>query len=305
MGVKLTKPGIYTTLQSLGSYGHRSIGVGPSGAMDPVALRLCNALLGNTDSAFALEMHFPAPEILFENETAFVLGGANFAAQLDGKPISNWRRHTAASGSTLIFRQRVKGSRAYLAVPDGFCWNSKPGIRSPRFIEPLQLNIAGASRSGLSSNVRISHALVPVYSRFPTIRILEGPDFEDLTKQSQETFYSEQFTVSNQSDRMGYRFAGPILETSNAAEMLSAAVCFGTLQLLPDGNLIALMADHQTTGGYPRVAQVITVDLPLLGQLGPGDKPAFHRIDLDEAERLAIQFERDLTMLRTAVCLNG
>jgi antagonist of KipI len=250
-------------------------------------------------------MHFPGPEILFERETVFVLGGADFGAELDGTPVSNWRRYNAAVGSTLVFKERVKGYRSYLTVPEGFHCNSEPGVHTQRISVTIQLDLGRASFRGPSSGVRISHALVPVYSRFPTIRILEGPEFENLTLATQEVLVSEQFTVSNQSNRMGCRFTGTRLDAKDSLEMLSTAVCFGTIQLLPDGSLIALMADHQTTGGYPRVAQVVTVDLPLLGQLGPGDKAAFHLIGLDEAERLAVQFERDLTMLRAAVRLHG
>ncbi len=305
MGLKIIKPGIFTTLQSVGLPGHRAIGIGPGGAMDPVAVRLVNALIGNADTAVALEMHYPAPELRFDYDTVFALGGADLNAELNGNPVGNWRRYKAAAGSTLVFRERTKGQKTYLAVPDGFRRDSRPGEPAERITEAARLEIAGSVRPGPSSRSRISRSLVPVYSRFPTVRVLEGPEFGRLTQESKSELFSGQFSVSNESDRMGYRLSGARLEVTDATEMLSTAVCFGTIQLLPDGDLIALMADHQTTGGYPRIAQVVSVDLPLLGQLGPQNKVAFHPIGLGEAEALAIRFERDLAVLRAAVRLHG
>ena len=137
-----------------------------------------------------------------------------------------------------------------------------------------------------------------MYSRFPTVRIIAGAEFEDLTKKSRDLLLSQDFLISNSSNRMGFRLAGNPISLSKPLEMISAAANFGTIQLLPDGQLIVLMADGQTAGGYPRIAHVISRDLPLLAQLGTNDKVAFHLIDIEMAENLALQFERELSFFR-------
>ena len=145
---------------------------------------------------------------------------------------------------------------------------------------------------------RASNSMLPVYSSFPTVRIVAGGEFDFLSAADKQTLIEENFAITNDSNRMGYRLDGPHLNSMRTAEMVSSAVSFGTIQLLPDGRLIVLMADHQTSGGYPRIANVISVDLPLLAQIGANDKIAFKLVGIDEAERIASQFERDIRRLR-------
>jgi antagonist of KipI len=151
----------------------------------------------------------------------------------------------------------------------------------------------------------ISSSLIPRYSRFPTVRFIRGVDFELLADRSQATLKQQDFVVTKNSNRMGFRLQGEPLIQKDPQEMVSSAVTFGTVQLLPDGQLIVLMADQQTSGGYPRIAHVIERDLPLLAQLGPNDKVAFHEVELPHAEELIAEFERDLALLRVGVHLSG
>ena len=130
------------------------------------------------------------------------------------------------------------------------------------------------------------------------MRVLAGAEFNNLTGEGRKAFLQQHFEISPNSNRMGFRLTGKPLEMSDQPELISSAVGFGTIQALPDGQLIVLMADHQTTGGYPRLAHVITRDMPLIGQLGPGDKVSFQMITIDEAEALELEFERDLNFLR-------
>jgi antagonist of KipI len=152
-----------------------------------------------------------------------------------------------------------------------------------------------------SPKYKISQQLFPSYSRFPTVRVIAGAEFDLLTALSQETFLKENFLIAPNSDRMGFRLTGESIYLLEEKELISSAVNFGTIQLLPDGQMIILMADHQTSGGYPRLANVIDTDLPLVAQLGAGDKLAFHLITLEEAENISLEFERDLNLLKTAV----
>jgi len=148
---------------------------------------------------------------------------------------------------------------------------------------------------------KISNALVPRYNSFPTVRVVAGAEFEILTAFSEQNFLKQDFTVSKESNRMGFRLCGEPLYLLDKTELVSSAVDFGTIQLLPDGQTIVLMADCQTSGGYPRIAHVVSTDLPVLAQLGASDKVGFEMITPAEAEDLIIQFEEDLNFLRIGV----
>lgn len=313
MGLLIEKPGVLTTLQDLGRAGFRSMGINPGGAMDPIAVRLINILLGNDENEGVIEMHFPAASILFEADTVFSLGGADLSATLDDEPVKNWRPLFAPAGSRLQFHSRNVGSRAYLSVRGGFklkTWlgslstNRLAGLggyrgRELRSGDRIFLNQTSSLAAGIPK-VRVSASMVPHYSRFPTVRVIAGAEFDRLTALGETLFRNENFVVSPESDRMGFRLSGKPVHLISDLEMVSSAAAFGTIQLLPDGLLVVLMADHQVSGGYPRLANVISADLPLLGQLSPGDKAGFHLVSIEEAEEAMLRFEHDLRLLRTA-----
>ncbi len=311
MNILIQKPGILTTVQDLGRQGYRRFGINPNGAMDQTAARLVNILLDNDENEAVLEMHFPAPQLVFESGAVFAIGGAEFEPQLDGEPLENWRQVYATKNSVLKFEAKTTGNRAYLAV--------KGGLKIDRWLDSSSTNLAAkiggldgrklesGDRIALNEQIRkpvgldprqISASLIPIYSRFPTVRIVAGAEFEMLTQKSRDTLLVQNFSISNDSNRMGFRLAGNPLSLSNPFEMISAAATYGTVQLLPDGQLVVLMSDAQTAGGYPRVAHVITHDLPLLAQLGAHDKVAFHMITIYEAEDLVLEFERELSFFR-------
>jgi antagonist of KipI len=303
MSLIIRKPGILTTVQDLGRFGARSFGVNTSGVMDTAATRVINVLLGNDESDAVLEMHFPAPEIEFDDDTAFAIGGAEFGAELNGAGVANWHITQAAKGDVLKFKKKLGGNRASLAVGGGLHSETWLNSRSTNLAVPVGHklvagdNIACAT-SHTDHQLAAGISILPRYSRFPTVRILAGPEFEYLTAPSERAFLRDGFTLTNDCDRMGYRLNGKPLHLLHKREMVSSAVTFGTIQLLPDGQLIVLMADHQTSGGYPRIGNVISVDLPLLAQLGPGDGVSFGLVSIDDAEMLAERFEQELNYLR-------
>ena len=318
MSIKILKSGILTTVQDLGRTNFRRFGINPTGVMDITAARLINILLGNHENEAVLEMHFPSPEILFADKAFFALGGAEFSANLNEKPIENWRPYHAEKNDILRFPERKFGNRAYLSVKGGFEIKKWLGSASTN----LTAKIGGFGGKALQkgdkiffkqratdnrqrTNIKISASLIPFYTRFPTVRVIESAEFELLKTESKEIFLNENFVISQNSDRMGFRLQGEPIYLSNYKEILSAAVNFGTIQLLPDGQLIILMADYQTSGGYPRIANVISADLPLLAQLGANDKVAFHLISSEEAENLIIEFEKNLNLLKIAVNLQN
>jgi antagonist of KipI len=311
MSILIQKAGILTTVQDPGRTGFRHYGINPNGVMDTAAAPLINILLGNPESEGALEMHFPADTIQFEQDVIFAIGGAEFGAELDGEPVQNWRPLFAPRGATLKFTAKILGNRAYLAVTGGFHlerWLGSlstnrvaqiGGFRGRKLKNGDRIFLNSEDAAPVGSNYRISSSLIPRYASFPTVRITAGAEFDLLNALGQETFLSENFVISADSDRMGFRLRGKTMRLLNEIEMVSSAVSFGTVQLLPDGQAIVLMADHQTSGGYPRLAHAAAVDLPLLAQLGPNDKVAFHLVTINEAEDLALEFNRDLSLFKT------
>lgn len=284
--------------------------------MDKSAARLINILLGNNEREAVLEMHFPAPKLLFETATVIALGGADFGAKINGKEIENWRPFFIEKKSVLSFDKKFSGSRAYLSIKGGFEIERWLGSASTN----LAANIGGFEGRKLQKDDRlffdsefripnskfkykISESLIPRYISFPTIRVVAGAEFERLTALSERNFFTQNFTISRDSNRMGFRLQGESLYAFDDTEIVSSAVDFGTIQLLPDGQLIILMADCQTSGGYPRIAHIASVDLPLVAQLGAGDKIKFEIISIDEAENLALEFEKDLSFLKVGVRL--
>lgn len=318
MSILVEKNGVLGTVQDTGRNGYRRFGINPNGAMDRAAARLINILLGNDDDAAVLEMHFPAPVLRFAAPAVIALGGANFGAKIDGVPVENWRPIFVGKNRTLKFNRKISGNRFYLSVKGGFEIEEWLGSASTN----LAAKIGGIKGKSLEKGDRlifnlrsriepqkfpyqISKNLIPRYSSFPTARLVAGAEFEKLTALSEQNFFKCNFTVSRNSDRMGFRLTGEPLYLLGKTELVSSAVDFGTVQLLPDGQLIVLMADHQTSGGYPRLAHVVAADLPVLAQLGAGDKIGFEMISTEAAERLAIEFEKDLNLLRIGVASRG
>lgn len=310
MSIHFTKGGILNTIQDLGRYGHRREGINPSGAMDQPSLRLLNILLGNEESEAAIELHFPAGQIVFEAECTFALAGADFAPLLNGLPIAVGKTYLAARGDILGFEKSVSGQRAYLGVAGGFDLSTWLGSKSTNLTariggfkgrrlstgDRLELNNQSAPAS--PANLRIGTTVADSAQASPMIRFTAGPEYDWLTPFSAEIMLSDRYRISSDSNRMGYRMDGEPFHLLDEFEMISTAVDFGTIQLLPSGQIVILMADHQTTGGYPRVGQVIRCDLSVLGQLGPGDEVYFELVSIAEAEALHGEFERHLDFLK-------
>jgi len=314
MSILIKKSGLLSTIQDLGRTGFRRFGINPNGAMDKSAARLINILLGNAEADAVLEMHFPAPMILFEQNAVIALGGADFGAKIDNQSIENWRPFFVGENQTLSFAKKNFGNRAYLSIKGGFIIEKWLGSASTN----LTAEIGGFEGRKLSSGDRlflkskfknqeskssykISKKLIPHYSSFPTIRAIAGAEFQMLTALSERNFLKQVFTISNDSNRMGFRLSGEPLDLLDKTELVSSAVDYGTIQLLPDGQLIILMADAQTSGGYPRIAHVVSTDLPILAQLGANDKVNFQTVSTQQAEDSLLEFQRNLNLLKIGV----
>ncbi|WP_242917701.1 biotin-dependent carboxyltransferase family protein [Pontibacter liquoris] len=331
MSLSIESPGLLTTIQDAGRLGYQKDGMVVSGAMDAYALRLANMLVGNPESAAALEITLLGPTIRFNTDLLISLTGADLSPTINNEPVKMWRPVFVAAGSILAFGAPRAGCRSYLAVAGGFAIPSVMGSHATF----LRAGIGGwqgrALQSGdllpvkgipaeITSFVEILRADAAAggwqqadWSAIPdfylngvpenVIRVVKGPEYDLFAGSSTEDFWQSDYKVSSHSDRMGYRLNGPTLALATPAELLSGAVTFGTIQVPPDGNPIVLLADHQTTGGYPRIAQVVTADFPKLAQVPPGRDIRFEEISLEEAHLLYIQREKAIESLRSALHL--
>lgn len=310
MEMKVIRSGQLTTVQDLGRRGYRAAGVPLCGAMDPFALRVANSLAGNPESTAVLEFTLVGPELEFTADAVVALGGA------DTERLPAWKPLKVAAGERLVLGECIGGCRGYLAVAGGIEVPQVLGSRSTYLragfggwlgralrdgdVLPIERRAApepDATPARVHAGPaawRIDPRILPAYSSAATVRVLGGTHQEEFGR----VLFESEFTVSPQSDRMGLRLLGARIDRSNSDELLSSAVMPGTIQVPPDGQPLVLMADAQTIGGYPQLAHVIGVDLPVMAQLRPGDRVRFTETTLEEAQRLAIVRERALAILR-------
>jgi antagonist of KipI len=318
MSLTIIKNGIADSLQDEGRFGYAGYGINPGGVTDRFAARVANFLVGNKANAPVLEMHFPGPQILFEQNALISITGADMQPTINGEPVDCWRPLMIRKNSLLQFSKLASGAWAYLSVHGGFegmQWlgssstNIKAGaggwkgrhlqkgdelpFGEMEIYYPV-LMLADQSWVGLPWKADVSDT----YHNGQELFVLTGAEWASLKPASQQKFSESKFSVLPSSDRMGYQLKGITLEKRDTIEMLSSAVNFGTIQLLPGGQLIVLMSDHQTTGGYPRIANVITAHLPKLAQLKTGDAVQYKIVDVALAEELLVAQQKHLQILQ-------
>ena len=300
MSIQITKAGILDSLQGLPKNGKQQEGFSPGGAMDMVAHAVANALVGNKREATTLEMHIPTADIVFHKETIFAFTGAANSATLDNETVYANQPIIVNAGSKLSFNARTNGARIYLAVQGGF--ESKKG----RLLKNDVLN-THASFGYHFEGVGQLHALTlgwtantQEFYRSNIIRCIQGPNFTVLSKQEIDSFQNKSFEIDMQSNRMGFRLNSEPISHTIPPDLLSTAVTRGTIQLTPSGQIIVLMADHQTTGGYPRIGTVISADMPSLAQMPIGSSFVIAWISMKEAEAHLLQQETNLQQLENA-----
>jgi len=329
MSLSIISPGLLTTIQDLGRQGYRKQGVPTSGAMDTVALRVANLLVGNPEKTAGIEITFLGPKIRFETDQLFALTGADLRPTLNGEPVKMNRPVAVRKGSILAFSGLRVGSRAYLALSGGlatppvlgsqatYLRAGVGGLGGRAFKTGDVVPAAGLTALGqqvwqalLAAHPNRAWAqatwtpdpkLFPSPHDAPHVRAIRGQEYELFSEQSQRDFWQQEFIVTSDSDRMGYRLQGPTLVQKEPSEVLSSAVTFGTIQVPHEGHPIALLADHQTTGGYPRIAQVVAADFSCLAQVPLGRKIRFREISLTEAQGLYAQQEKRITEIKQAL----
>lgn len=330
MSITVLKPGLLTTVQDVGRFGYQKEGLVVSGALDAVALRTANLLVGNPETAAGFELTLRGPVLRMETDALLALAGADLAASIDGQLVPLGRPVAVRAGTVLAFGKPTASGRAWLAVAGGVAVPPVLGSRAT-YLRAVLGGLAGralrvgdelptgewpAAAHRLFGLLRPAagagwaaarwHAAQEPLARVGAplvVRALPGPEYEQFSLASQRAFWAEPFTVTTAADRMGARLSGPPLERPVAPELLSSAVTFGTVQVPAGGQPIVLLADSQTTGGYPRLAQVITADLGRLAQALPGAQLQFTPVTLAGAQALYLAQERYLRALARSVYL--
>jgi len=315
MSLQIVKPGLLTTVQDRGRCGLQHLGVVPSGAMDGVALALANALVGNRSGEAALEITLLGPEVAFGEDALVAFCGAEFDARADDRELPLDRPVYIRAGTKLGARRARRGTRAYLAVAGGIAVQPLLGSRSTylpaRFggiegralragdalpLAPEASKLAAERYARLASRARSRGGLDSVRWSAPALTLpehepivlhaMQGRHSGEFAAEAQRAFFDAVWRVSPDSNRMGFRLSGPTLARPQGGEILSEPTCLGTVQVPANGAPIVLMADHQTTGGYPKIAEVAGADVPRLAQLAPGATLRFARCSLEEALEL-------------------
>lgn len=327
MSIQIIRPGLLATVQDLGRYKYQKYGVVVGGAMDTSAARTANLLVGNNEAEAVLELTLAGAEFCVTKPALIAVCGGDMAAEVNGKRLPLWRPVLVDGGSVVQLREYRSGCRTYVAVGGGFDLPKVMGSRSTyvrggiggyngralsggdtlSIRPPLPRSLSARIIASMHSNGMAApawhagHFAVAGISKEPVVRIVPGSHYEQFTPESRQGLLQASFRVGTQSDRMGCRLEGRTLQLSSPMELITEAVANGTIQVPLDGKPIVLLADRQTTGGYPRMAQVASVDLSVFAQLKPGDSLRFTLISQREAERLLIAEEHDMRLLKAAI----
>lgn len=294
--------GLQTTVQDLGRPGFGPEGVSASGAADPVALRLGNLLVENQPGVAGLELTLVGGSFVFPDGAVIALTGADLGATVNGRPLEMWASHTLEPGTKLMFGATRNFARGYLAIAGGIQVDPFLGSASTHVLSGLGGFEGRALRKGdrlrigrASKNVRrrrITLAALYAFKPRKVLRVTEGPQADWFSETAKQVFYRDVFQVSEESDRVGLRLEGTALDGSTAREMITEGVSLGAVQVTPSGQPIILFVEQQTTGGYPKIANIIAADLHRIGQLRPRAEIRFQRTSLAVARSLWIEQER-------------
>ena len=317
MSISILRSGVLDTIQDIGRNGFGNLGINVGGPMDLFAMKVANMLVANSADAPVLEMHFPAAQILFEQNALISITGGEFGATLNGEPVPSWKPLVVKRKSVLLFTRRERGARSYLAVHGGFCvhkwlnsastnlrakaggWDGRKlekgdevSFGETHFYYPLLLREKSVAELPWSVDYK------NIYDLPHEVAFIQGKEWHLLTEESRQRLLQSNFMIHPSSDRMGYNLRGPEINLKENFQLVSSAVSFGTIQLLPNNQLIVLMADHQTTGGYPRIGHVISAHLPKLAQLAASDCLKLKMMDVAIAEQLLLSQENELQIIQ-------
>ncbi len=303
MSIRILNPGLQTTIQDLGRNGYSHYGVSSSGAADDLSFRLGNLIVGNKENLAAIEMTLLGGDYKFDIDANISLTGSKFDAKIEGESLHFYKNIPIQSGQLLSVGQSLQGSRCYLAVRGGIDINdvlsaktthltSKIGGVDGRSLKKDDVLIIGEEQKLL--NPIIINEMLDI--NMSKLLIIKGLQSNYISKSTWKIFLNQEYIVSNLSNRMGIRLEGNSLKLDNENEIITEGVPLGAIQLPSNGYPIISFVEHQTTGGYPKIANVISSELHKVGQLKPGDKFQFELVSLEEAE--ALRHEREFYIKR-------
>ena len=295
MSITVLNPGMLTTVQDMGRVGYQQFGVSVSGVMDPRAAAIANILVGNEEGEAVLECTMMGPQLRFDAANTIAITGGDLGPTLDGAPIKNYSAVAVQAGQVLRFTAPKTGCRAYIAFAGGLEIPLVMGSRSTY----LKAKIGGVEGRKLQKGDMIAfrapktdlknmndRSLYPEFVPRPvyTVRVVLGPQDDAFTDEGIKTFLSEEYAVTLDFDRMGCRLEGAPIQHKETADIISDGIVFGSVQVPSAGQPIIMLADRQTTGGYAKIATVITADFRILGQLKAGDNVRFEAVSIAHAQ---------------------
>lgn len=293
--IKVLSPGMFTTIQDEGRLGYRRFGVPQSGGVDFYAMEIANYLVGNEKDAALLEMTIVGAKLFFDSATYIAITGADMQAQLNNRVIPLYKTVKVKAGDELSFGKLKNGCRTYLSVAGGFIGDRFLGSKATYALAGMGGMQGRALKKGdvlfyttglkKRQEREIPEYLHPHYGQKRRLRMIKGPEWAEIGL-NEKVLNEKVFKISPQSNRMGIRLKGQIIDDYIPKSIISSPLGSGNIQLLPNAELIITMSDGQTTGGYPRIGSIITADMPYLGQLAPGNEVQFLLINLEKARHL-------------------
>jgi biotin-dependent carboxylase-like uncharacterized protein len=296
MSIIIENAGMLTTVQDLGRHGYLGLGFSPCGALDERSFCIANALVGNEESAAALEMTVLGITARFTSPAVIALTGSDFGATLNDAPLALNKAVSVKAGDKLTCGMATNGLRGYLAVAGGIDVPVVMGSRSTH----LKCGIGGFKGRKLDSGDELpigtsKQAAKPVVPKIVSrsnpqvIRAVAGPEDDMFSPEALEQFFSAEFTLARECDRMGIRLQGEPIPAKSGTDIISNGIAAGSVQVPSAGLPIILLADRQTVGGYAKIATVIKADLPLLAQMSPGNKVHFKQVTVQEAQGVSYE----------------
>lgn len=302
--IKIINPGLLTLVQDSGRYGYQQFGVPVSGVMDSFAHRVGNILVDNNEEEAVLEITMLGPQIEFLEDEVIAITGGNLSPRINGSPVSMWESKYVSKGDRLTFGEMKNGCRSYIAFSGGInvpkvmkskatYMKAQIGGFQGRKLKAGDILDIGSCKNKINKIGERSflRKYTPKYKGNNEIRVILGPQNEYFTNKGINTFLNSEYIVTNESDRMGFRLEGDEIEHVEGGDIISDGIAMGAIQIPGHGKPIIMMADRQTTGGYTKIANVISVDLWKVAQSKPGDKIKFKEIPIEKAHRLLAENE--------------
>lgn len=310
--IKVLKAGFFTTVQDAGRAGYQKFGMPVAGVMDSFSYQIANCLVGNNEKEAVLEATFLGPELEFHEDMVVAITGADMRPRLNGNAIPMWESFKVSKGDRLTLGGIVRGLRTYIAFGGEIAIesvnNSKStfvksgigGYKGRKLLDNDELDIK-VSKNSVPGRYMDSK-YIPEYNTKNKINVVLGPQDDYFTEEGIRSFLNPAgYKITKEADRMGYRLEGEAVKHKDKADIISDGATFGSVQVPANGQPIILMADRQTTGGYTKIATVISTDLPVLAQMGSGNEIIFEKVSLEEAHEIYVEYEKALSEIKSSI----